>query len=132
MVTEPLVDLAKASTTESSTDSPVFIVGMSRSGTTLLSRMLDEHSQIAILPETWMYVVLDRFGCLKEFSDTWQASLFFNEVWQNLRYYRDPAAQVLAREALRVGRYEGPTAPILERFGRAYAKERRRSKHGKS
>ena len=124
MVTEPLVDLAKASTTESSTDSPVFIVGMSRSGTTLLSRMLDEHSQIAILPETWMYVVLDRFGCLKEFSDTWQASLFFNEVWQNLRYYRDPAAQVLAREALRVGRYEGPTAPILERFGRAYAKER--------
>ena len=124
MVSEPLVHPTTAGATEFSTDSPVFIVGMSRSGTTLLSRMLDEHSQVAILPETWMYVVLDRFGCLKQFSDPWQAPLFFNEVWQNLRYYRDPAAQILAREASRAGRYEGPTAPILERFGRAYAKER--------
>ena len=124
MVTEPLVNPAKASTTEFSSDSPVFIVGMSRSGTTLLSRMLDEHSQIAILPETWMYVVLDRLGCLKEFSDSWQAPLFFNEVWQNLRQNRDLAAQVLAREASRAGRYRGSTALILERFGRAYARER--------
>ena len=124
MVTEPLANPVTASTTEVSTDCPVFIVGMSRSGTTLLSRMLDEHSQIAILPETWMYVVLDRWGCLNEFSGPWQAPLFFNEVWQNLRHYRDPAAQILAREASRVGRYEGPTAPILERFGRAYATAR--------
>lgn len=124
MVSETLINPLESSATGFSTDSPLFIVGMSRSGTTLLSRMLDEHSQIAILPETWMYVVLDRLGCLKQFSDPWQAPLFFNEVWQNLRYYRDPAAQVLAREASRSGRYEGPTAPILERFGRAYAKER--------
>jgi len=124
LVSEPLVNPATASRIEFSTDSPVFIVGLSRSGTTLLSRMLDEHSQIAILPETWMYVVLDRLGCLNEFSDPWQAPLFFNEVWKNLKHYRDPAAQVLAREASKAGRYEGPTAPILEKFGRAYAKER--------
>ena len=124
MVSEPLINPVSASATGFSTDSPVFIVGMSRSGTTLLSRMLDEHSQIAILPETWMYVVLDRLGCLKEFNDPWQAPLFFNEVWHNLRYYHDPAAQVLAREASRAGRYQGPTALLLERLGRAYAKER--------
>jgi O-antigen/teichoic acid export membrane protein len=108
----------------SSNDAPVFIVGMSRSGTTLLSRMLDAHSQIAILPETWMYVVLDRLGGLAQISNPWQSTLFFNEVWSNLRNYRDPAARVLAREAAIHGRYVGPTFRILEEFGRSYALER--------
>lgn len=108
----------------SSNDAPVFIVGMSRSGTTLLSRMLDAHSQVAILPETWMYVVLDRLGCLEQISNPWQSTLFFNEVWNNLKSYRDPAARVLAREASSRGRYVGPTFRILEEFGRSYALER--------
>lgn len=97
---------------------------MSRSGTTLLARMLDSHSKIAILPETWVYVVLDRLGCLEEFSDFWQMPLFFDEVWENLQRYQDPAASVLAREAARRVGYVGPTAPILETLGRAYAKEK--------
>ena len=97
---------------------------MSRSGTTLLSRMLDAHSEIAILPETWSYVVLDRLGCLDEFTDPWQTCLFFNEVWENLKSYRDPAAQVVARVAAKHPNYVGPTAPILERLGQEYASER--------
>lgn len=35
--------------------SPVFIVGMPRSGTTLLGSMLDAHSRVAITPETHFY-----------------------------------------------------------------------------
>jgi len=97
---------------------------MSRSGTTLLSRMLDAHSEIAILPETWMYVVLDRLGCLDQVSDSWQSSLFFTELWKNLRGYPDPAASVLARIAANEVGYVGPTASLVERFGRAYAKKR--------
>jgi len=97
---------------------------MSRSGTTLLSRMLDAHSEIAIFPETWWYVILDRLGCMDEFTDPWQTSLFFNEVWENLRSFRDPAARVVALEAARQLRYVGPTAPILEKLGQAYANER--------
>jgi O-antigen/teichoic acid export membrane protein len=107
-----------------STDSPIFIVGLSRGGTSLLSRMLDAHSNIAILPETWWYVVLDRLGCIEEFTDPWQTSLFFNEVWENLKSYRDPAARVVAGEASKLPRYVGPTARVLETLGQAYASER--------
>lgn len=108
----------------SSSDSPVFIVGLSRGGTTLLSRMLDAHSNVAILPETWWYVVLDRLGCIEEFTNPWQTSLFFNEVWENLKSYRDPAARVVAGEASKQPRYVGPTVRVLEKLGQAYANER--------
>ena len=108
----------------SSTDSPIFIVGISRSGTTLLSRMLDAHSDIAILPETWWYVVLDRLGCIEEFTDPWQTSLFFHEVWENLKSNRDPAARIFAGEAAKQPRYVGPTVRVLEKLGQAYANGR--------
>jgi O-antigen/teichoic acid export membrane protein len=110
--------------TTSSTDSPIFIVGLGRSGTTLLSRMLDAHSNIAILPETWWYVVLDRLGCIEEFTDPWQTSLFFHEVWENLKSYRDPAARIVAGEASKQPRYVGPTVRVLEKLGQAYANQR--------
>ncbi len=117
-------DAAQAQTSQSSTDSPVFIVGLSRAGTSLLSRMLDAHSGIAILPETWWYVVLDRLGCIREFTNPWQTSLFFNEVWENLKSYRDPAARVVADEASKQPGYVGPTARVLEKLGQAYARRR--------
>jgi hypothetical protein len=115
---------AQSSGKTSSTDSPIFIVGLSRAGTTLLSRMLNAHSNIAILPETWWYVVLDRLGCMDEFTDPWQSSLFFNEVWKSLKSYRDPAARIVAEEASKQPGYVGPTVRVLEKLGRAYAKER--------
>ena len=124
LISEPLVGTTASTGTMSSTDSPIFIVGTGRSGTTLLSRMLDAHSDIAIFPETWCYVVLDRLGCIKEFTDPWQTSLFFNEVWRNLRSDRDPAARVVAIEASKQTGYVGPTARVLEQLGQAYAHER--------
>jgi len=109
---------------------PVFIVGPSRSGTTLLARMLDEHSSLAIFPETWCYVVLDRLGCFEEFSNRWQYILFLNQIWDSLREYRDPAARVLAEEAAKRPSYAGPVRPILESFGRAYAEARGATRWG--
>ena len=103
---------------------PVFIVGPSRSGTTLLARMLDAHSALAIFPETWMYVVLDGLGCLDRFSSRWQYILFMNQVWGNLKDHGDAAAAVAA-EAMRRPQYVGPTRPVLEGIGQAYASARR-------
>jgi O-antigen/teichoic acid export membrane protein len=100
---------------------PVFIVGPSRSGTTLLARMIDSHTSLAIFPETWCYVVLDRLGCFEEFSNRWQYILFLNQVWDSLQQYNDPAARVLAEEAAKCPSYSGPVRPILESFGKAYA-----------
>jgi hypothetical protein len=123
-MSELLAGARDSKPTTSSMDSPIFIVGMSRSGTTLLARMLDAHSNIAILPETWWYVVLDRLGCLDEFTDPWQTSLFFNEVWENLKSYRDPAARIVASVAAKELGYVGPTVRLLEKLGQAYANER--------
>ncbi|WP_322744996.1 sulfotransferase family protein [Leptolyngbya ectocarpi] len=63
----------------SSTLGPIFIVGMPRSGTTLLTSMLSAHPRIAIAPEThylcyWLrqYKTLN-LSCTQDFDSFWQA-----------------------------------------------------------
>jgi hypothetical protein len=124
LIRDRSTQVAQTNTAMASDDCPIFLVGTSRSGTTLLSRMLDSHSEIAILPETWWYVVLDRLGCLERFTNPWQTALFFHDVWANLKSYKDPAARVVAREAAKDPKYVGPTARLIERIGKAYAQER--------
>jgi hypothetical protein len=111
-------------TSPETTCPPLFIVGPSRSGTTLFAKMLDAHSALAIFPETWCYVELDLLGCLQEFTDQWQYVLFLNRMWKHLHEENDPAARIVAEEGAKRPRYVGPTAPILESIGQAYAKAR--------
>ena len=56
---------------------PLFIVGPGRSGTTLLSTLLDAHPEIAIFPETWMFLILDRLGCTDRFYQSLAADSLY-------------------------------------------------------
>lgn len=118
------VDVPSGELNRDTSNPPFFIVGLSRSGSTLLSRMLDSHPAVAVFPETWCFVVLDRLGCLRNFDDPWQYTLFLNQVWDYLRLCNDPAARVVAHQAMKRPSYVGPSAPILDSLGRAYAEAR--------
>ena len=98
--------------------SPVFIVGMPRSGTTLLSSILDAHPQIAVSPETHFYT---RCRTADPAKDTPAA------VWNRLR--QQPGFQDMAfteaefervQELLDQEARPGPAA-LLEAVGRTYA-----------
>src|SRR5688572_25552689 len=43
-------------------DNLIFLLGLPRSGTTLLSAMLDRHPQVACPPEPWMMLALHATG----------------------------------------------------------------------
>lgn len=103
---------------------PLFIVGPSRSGTTLLSQILDNHPDIAILPETWMFTILERFGCTKRFNNKWSYILFMNELWEYVSRFDSIAAKVVAEIALEYPDYTGLSNYILEKFGSKYSKRR--------
>jgi len=85
--------------------SPIFIVGMPRSGTTLLGSMLDAHSEIAVAPETHFYTrcrsadALDRdavddvWACLQEQPGVQDMQLIDEEkkrVWDRVHRVEEP------------------------------------------
>ena len=65
-----LPDSSTIITADAPSGRPIFIVGLSRSGSTLLSKMLDAHSALAIFPETWCYVQLDLLDCFEILGNT--------------------------------------------------------------
>ena len=101
--------------------SPLFIVGLARSGSTLVARMIDAHPDAAIFPETHMFGVLDFVGALENFRDRWQYIVFLNEVWTSLAAYSDTAAVVWAEQGARQPEYTGATEPLLVEIGARYA-----------
>jgi glycosyltransferase involved in cell wall biosynthesis len=101
-----------------------FILGPSRSGTTLLARMLDAHPDLAVFPETWMFDTLDRLGCTDHFSHKWQFVLFMNEMWEHVNTLDPTASAVVAGVARATPHYTGPTKPIIEELGRLFSTRR--------
>ena len=100
--------------------SPLFIFGPSRSGTTLLATVLDNHPEIAILPETWAFVLAESLGCTKDFTSEWQYTLFMNDIWDYV-HATDPAAGLAVAETAHQGSGRATSlARLLEEIGRRY------------
>jgi len=74
---------------------PIFVVGMPRSGTTLLSAMLDAHSQIAISPETHFYTRCQPSASAPSvrLEETWERLLQQPGV-QDMRFAEDELQRI--------------------------------------
>lgn len=69
----------------STLDEPVFIIGMARSGTTLLRLMLTAHPDFCIPPESLFFVSLEpKYGSLPDLSENLDE--FLDDLYENERF----------------------------------------------
>ena len=68
-----------------------FILGLPRSGTTLLSVMLDKHPQVLCPPEPWIMLALESVGktCVRHPADS-------RLIGQSVSEFSDPQSAALA------------------------------------
>lgn len=103
---------------------PFFVVGMPRAGTTLLARMLDQHSANCVFPEALLFRLLYYFGCEKQFAHLWQYHLFMNVLYAGFVRYNDPAAWCVADVAAKQPNYTGSTRLLLNKLAASYCQEK--------
>ena len=63
---------------------PVLLLAPHRSGSTLLARLMDAHSQMAFLPETGMFTALGWFDCQTHFRNEAQYLAYLDFEWHIL------------------------------------------------
>ena len=110
---------------------PIFIVGVPRSGTTLLRMMLNSHSKIAIAPEThffrFFWANRDKYGDLKKEEN-------FKKLWNDLvrcKYFQDlklKDTQKIYRSLL--NHEQRDYKNIFEKLCKEYAKQNNKLRWG--
>jgi len=85
---------------------PIFIMGCQRSGTTLVSQILDSHDNIAIYHESFYYHILH--GEQKYYRDLSKTD--------NLRYFAQDVAGILHKQARHVGNSDRVFTPSAEQI----------------
>jgi hypothetical protein len=78
-----------------------FIIGLPRSGTTLLETILDSHSEMAVSPEIFTGRVLWRLNSASTISDRWKSLLILNSQYRLSNHFIDPIGQCIAKQAVR-------------------------------
>jgi hypothetical protein len=115
------------STVDAGPASPFFIVGCTRSGTTLISRMLDSHSNLAVYHESHFYHLLHhdlhRYGDLKQLKNLRR---FISDVREVLRRQKKmpPPEEKEFLDALAAPTFEGALAALLHLYARGEGKLR--------
>ena len=97
-----------------------FIIGIPRSGTTLLEKILDHHSQIAVCPESVVFKILARLGVKKKFPSAWHYQHFMIAVSERLSNFNDPASEVVRSYLKKHPDYEGAVSFLLNELKPIY------------
>ncbi len=101
-----------------------FVVGLTRSGTTLLRMMLDAHPELAIPPETHFVPDLIKAARAEEGTDGMLAALTENRTWDDFGISSEEMRERLDRV------HSGDGAEAVRAFFEAYAKRQGKPRWG--
>ncbi len=111
-------------------EEPIFIVGMPRSGTTLVRMILNSHSKIAIAPETHFFLLFwskrFRYGNLRRDDN-------FQRLWNDLtkcKYFRDLRLNNVQNIYNELFAGERSYKAIFEKLLKQYAKQNNKIRWG--
>lgn len=107
-----------------------FLLGLPRSGTTLLEQMLDAHSEIAVCPEMSSGKALWRLNAASKLKDQWKSLLLVNALYQRAALFKDPILPCLAKQALRVFPYPLSTREWFSPLIKEYTEEKKAILYG--
>jgi len=97
-----------------------FILGLHRSGTTLLEQMLDAHSQIAVCPEISSGMTMWRLNLSKKVKNQWKSLLMVNYYFNRARIFKDPIVSCIKHHAVREFKWPLKTSdwysPLIEEY----------------
>ncbi len=106
---------------------PFFVLGCSRSGTTLTSRILDSHSKLAVYHESHFYHLLrhdlHRYGDLRQPRNLRRLLKDAREIIQRQKRMEPPTEEALL-QALTAPTFAGVLAAILHLYARQQGKFR--------
>ncbi|MEL6969235.1 MAG: sulfotransferase [Bacteroidota bacterium] len=103
---------------------PFFIVGAHRSGTTMLQLMLDQHSQVAVCPETILFKSLRSVLVQDQIAAQWQYEQIIKDLLRRLEIFQDPARDVISDFYNAHPSFTGALEPLLEDWANDYLKRK--------
>lgn len=99
--------------TNNSTPPVFFIIGIPRSGTTLLQQILDHHSQIGVCPESNFMENILRYDARESFRTAWHYQQFVEGVSNWLVKFNDPAYLLIQEQFKSKHQYAGSSKGLL-------------------
>jgi hypothetical protein len=106
------------------------ILGVPRSGTTLLERLLDNHSQIAVCPESDVFTSLYRTSWRGRFVSNWHYHQFMTYLTGWLKEFNDPALMVAQRYWQEHKTHHGPVQELLKTLVIQYLAQKQKTVFG--